>query len=132
MSVSWSANGEYASGPYQISALPYVTSSLLSVGQIHKYEFPYVTKFISVVNRGSNPTDVLAIAFTENGLKPAFKNYFTLQKSETVREEVRTTELYVSCSAGTNVDYQLFCGLTNIPSRNFLTITGSNGHSSVG
>ena len=130
--MSWSANGEYASGAYQISALPYVTCSLLSVGQVHKYEFPYVTKFISVVNRGSNPTDVLAISFTENGLKPTTKNYFTLEKSETIREELRTTVLFVSCSAGTNVDYQLLCGLTNIPSKNFLTITGSNGHSGVG
>lgn len=132
MSLSWSANGEYATGPYQISAMPYVTSSIISAGQVHRYDFGYVTKFICVVNKGSVITDSLAISFTENGLKPTSKNYFTLEKSETVREELRTTSLFVSCSSGTNVDYQLLCGLTNIPSKNFLTITGSNGHSGVG
>lgn len=132
MSVNWPANGEYSTPSYQISAMPYLSSSNISVGQIHKYEFPYVTRFISVVNRGTNTSDELAISFTENGLKPTVGNYITLEQKDTVREEVRTTLLFVSCSAGSSVDYQIFCGLTNIPSKNFLTLTGSNGHSGVG
>lgn len=132
MSMSWAANGEYASGAYQISALPYVTSSIISVGQVHRYDFPYVTKFITIVNRGVDVDDTLAVAFTENGLKPTSRNYFTLDKSETINQELRTTALFISCSSGTSVDYQLLCGLTNIPAKNFLTITGSNGHVSVG
>ncbi len=47
MSINWPANGEYASTAYQISALPYLSSSLISLGQVHKYEFPYVTRFIT-------------------------------------------------------------------------------------
>lgn len=132
MSISWPANGEYATPAYQISALPYLSSSIISTGQVHKYEFSYVTKFINVVNRGSNVTDKIVLAFTENGLKSAVGNYITLDQGETIREEIRTTTLFISCSAGTNIDYQIFCGLTNIPSQNFLPLTGSNGHSGVG
>ena len=132
MSMNWAANGEYAAPAYQISALPYVSSSIISSGQIHVYDFPYVTKFINIVNRGANAADKIAIGFTENGLKPSVGNFFTLERSETLREEIRTTKLYISCSFGSNVDYQVFCGLTNIPAQHFLVVTGSNGHPGVG
>jgi hypothetical protein len=132
MSINWPANGEYATPAYQISALPYLSSSLISQGQIHKYEFPYVTKFINIVNRGSVPTDKITLAFTERGLQSTVANYITLDQGDTVHEEIRTTVLFISCSVGSTVDYQVFCGLTNIPSKNFLTLTGSNGHTGVG
>lgn len=132
MSLHWPSNGEYSAPAYQLSALPYVSSSIISAGQVHTYNFAFVTKFISIVNRGANTTDKLAIGFTENGLKPTVGNYFTLGKGETVREEIRTTTLFISCSAGSNIDYQIFCGLTTIPADSFLPITGSNGHTGVG
>jgi hypothetical protein len=64
----------------------------------------------------------------------ATKDRFTwhLDRDDTVHEEIRTTVLFISCSVGATVDYQVFCGLTNISSKNFLTLTGSNGHSGVG
>ena len=130
MSLNWPQNGEYFSPAYQISALPYLTSSIISVGTIHKYEFPFVTKFINVVNRGSNAGDKLALSFTENGLRSG--NYVTLDQGVSVDQEVRTTLLFISGSNGTSVDYQIFCGLTTIPAKNFLILTGSNGHPGVG
>jgi len=132
MSLHWPSNGEYSVPAYQLSALPYVSSSIISAGQTHTYSFPYVTKFISIVNRGTNVTDKLAISFTENGLKSNVGNYFTLGKGESVREEIRTTLLFISCSAGSNVDYQLFCGLTTILEKQFLILSASHGHPGVG
>lgn len=130
MSLSWPQNGEYSAPAYQISALPYLSSSIITVGSIHKYEFPFVTKFINVVNRGSNSADKLALAFTENGFSTG--NYITLDQGVSVNHEVRTCFLFISGSSGTSVDYQVFCGLTTIPAKNFLTLTGSNGHPGVG
>jgi len=127
---AWPQNGEYFTPAYQVSALPYLTSSIISAGDIHRYDFPFVTKFINVVNRGSNSGDKLALSFTENGFKSG--NYITIDQGVSVNQEVRTSELYISGSNGTTVDYQLFCGLTTIPSKNFLTLTGSNGHPGVG
>ena len=130
MSLNWPSNGEYSTPAYQISALPYLSSSVINAGSIHSYKFPYVTRFVNVVNRGSNVIDKIALAFTENGFRSG--NYITLDQGVGINQELRTVELYVSASSGTSVDYQVLCGLTNIPAKNFLVITGSNGHSGVG
>lgn len=132
MSLNWPTNGEYYAPAYQVSALPYLSSSVISQGQVHLHRFSYATKFINVVNRGSTGVDKICIAFTSRGLEPTVGNFITLDQGDTVSHEVRTTELYVSCSAGANVDYQIFCGLTTIPAKNFLVLTGSNGHEGVG
>jgi len=131
MSINWPQNGEYNISSYQMSALPYVTSSVINVGEIRRYDFPYVTRFIDVVNRGVMATDKIAVGFTENGLTKS-GNFVTLDQGASVNEEIRTTVLFISCSAGTNVDYQIFCGLTTIPVKNFLTLSSSNGHEGVG
>lgn len=114
-----------------MSALPYVTSSIINAGEIHRYDFPYVTRFVDVVNRGTSATDRIAVGFTENGVAKT-NNYIILEQKSSVNEEIRTTSLFVSCSQGTNIEYQIFCGLTIIPAKNFLPLTGSNGHPGVG
>ena len=131
MSLNYPATGEYHQPSYQVSALPYVTSSVISCGELHRYDFPYVTRFIDVVNRGSSAGDTITVGFTQNGILNT-GNYVSVDQNASVNEEIRTTVLFVSCSSGTSVNYQLFCGLTTIPSKNFLTITGSNGHAGVG
>lgn len=132
MSLNWPSNGEYFAPAYQVSSLPYLTSSVITNGQVHKYEFPFVTKFINIANKGTNAGDRVCLSFTERGLDPAVGNYITLEQGETVSHEVRTTVMFVSCSYGTSVDYQLFCGLTTIPAKNFLILSASNGHPGVG
>lgn len=132
MSFNWPPNGEYNVPSYQISALPFVTSSIISLGEVHRYDFPFVTRFINVVNRGAESADRITLGFTENGIKKSVGNFITLEQGDTVNEEIRTTVLFISCSNGTTVDYQLFCGLTTIPAMNFLPLTGSNGHPGVG
>ena len=132
MSISWPQNGEYFSPAYQVSALPYLSSSIISAGTVHRYDFPFVTKFVNVINRGAGVGDRVAVAFTERGLSPSVGNFVTLDQGVGLNHEVRTTVLFVSCSSGTNVDYQVFCGLTTIPAKNFLVLTGSNGHPGVG
>lgn len=132
MSINWPQNGEYFSPAYQVSSLPYLSSSVISAGQVHRYDFPFVTKFVNVVNRGAGIGDKVAVAFTERGLSPTVGNFVTLDQGVGIDHEVRTTVLFVSCSAGTSVDYQVFCGLTTIPAKNFLVLSGSNGHPGVG
>lgn len=132
MGTNWSPSGEYNVSAYQMSALPYVTSSIISLGEVHRYDFPFVTRFVDILNRGAQATDAIAVGFTENGIKAAFGNYITIDRGVSVNEEIRTTTLFVSCSAGTNVKYQLLCGLTTIPSKFFLPLSASNGHPCVG
>lgn len=117
---------------YLASAVPYVTSSQISLGQVHQISFPQITRFFNVQNVGTVPTDSIAVAFTQNGLTPAASNFFTLTQGVSFRDEIRTMHLFISCSAGTNVQYQVVAGLTNIPAGNMLLITGSNGYRGVG
>jgi len=132
VSLYYPTNGEYFAPAYQVSALPYLTSSIISNGVVQVHEFPFVTKFINISNRGANAADKICLGFTTRGFEAGVGNYITLDQGDTVHHDIRTTVLYVSCSSGTSVDYQLFCGLTTIPAKNFLLLTGSNGHPGVG
>lgn len=123
--------GEGFVSAYQISAMPFVTSSNVALGATKEINFGNVTRFIHVKNTGA-ASSVLAVAFTENGLKPANSNYYILSGSETFTGELRTDRIFVSGSAGASVTFSVAAGLTTISPRNFLLVTGSNGFSGVG
>lgn len=115
---------------YQVSATPFVTSSNITLGQTKYINFESVSRFITVKNTGPS-TSVLSVGFTENGLKPANSNYFFLSGSEAFSGELRATGLYLSGSAGTAL-FTVVAGLTAIPSKNAIILTGSNGFPGVG
>jgi hypothetical protein len=101
----------------------------VTLGQVKQIEFPTVTRFITVKNFTASTT--IAVGFTQNGLKPVNANFITLSGSESFSGEIRTSALFISGAFGTAA-YQVVAGLTNIPVKNFLTVTGSNGYSGVG
>ena len=132
MGLSYPVINEGYVPAYQASAIPYITGSTISAGQVHSISFPQVTRFFNVQNVGTVTTDEIAVAMTQNGLSTSAGNYFTLGQGVSFRDELRTIQLFISCSSGTNVRYQVIAGLTNIPQNQFLPITASNGHSGVG
>lgn len=130
--MHWPQVNENYAPAYTLSAIPYMSASSISLGEIHTYTLPFVTRFLTVQNRGVGTNDEIAFAFTLNGLKSEFSNYNTLGQGDSYTGELRTVQLFVSCSYGTDVKYQVLFGLTDIPHRNFLLITGTNGHAGVG
>ena len=130
MSLNNPVLGEGFVPAYQISAIPYVTSSNIVLGEIKEFDFDFVTRFFTVKNKsaGSN----LAIGFTQRGLSNTVNNYFTVGGGESYTGEFRASKLFLSGSSGASIDFELVTGLTNIPVKNFLTITGSNGYTGVG
>lgn len=96
---------------YQVSGIPFVTGGV-SATTIKSVSFPYVTRWIYVVNNGSGD---LRIGFSQNGVQGS--RYITVQASGTgkdttsIRMEVKATELWFSGS--TSVD--IMAGLTTIP-----------------
>ena len=130
MSLNNPVLGEGYVPAYQISPVPFVTGTNLSAAQTKKFEFQTITKSLFVENL-SAAGNTLAISFTENGLKPANSNFVTLTGGQQFSQDVRTSVVFVSASLGTP-SFQIFAGLTNIPVKNFLTVTGSNGYSGVG
>ena len=130
MALNYPVQGEGSAGAYAISATPFVTSSIVSLGEIKEIDYGFVSRFVIV--RNTSTDGVLAVAFTENGLKPQNSNYFILSGSEAFSGDLRTDRLFVSGSGGSSTTFSVVCGLTTIPSRNLTPITGSNGFTGVG
>ncbi len=115
---------------YQVSSVPYVTSSTITLGQIKKFEFGNVSRFLTIKNLGA-PSSVIAVGFTEAGLRTSNSNYYILSGSETLNTEIRTDRLFLSGVAGSPT-FSLIAGLTAIPAKSFTELTGSNGYPGVG
>jgi len=101
---------------YQISALPWVTSS--TVDGIKKFDFPKVTSFILFKNTSSGS---MRFAFTEHGFDTG--NYFELLSTEGISVDMRIKSFWVS---GSDLqDFSLLVGLTVIPAHQMPTLTGT-------
>lgn len=118
MSLNYPQIGEGYSPAYQISAIPFVTSSNISEGEVQEITFTNITRFFEIKNTG---TEDLAFGFTYNGVIGG--NKFPLSGSESYDGEIRTTRLFVSGSGATS--YSILAGLTNIPTRFATVLTGS-------
>ena len=130
MSLNNPVIGEGYVPAYQMSAVPYVTSSTIAGNATVEISFPQVTRFLTVKN--VDAANSIYVAFTQNGLSAANSNFITLKVSGSLSEELRTTKLFLKNAAGTTTSYELIAGLTNIPASQFTTLTGSNGYSGVG
>jgi hypothetical protein len=129
------ANNQYYMGEnfvpaYQMSATPFVTSSNVTLGQTKEIAFGNVTRFLIVKNTGASST-MLAVGFTQNGLKPANSNYFLLSGSEAFSAELRVDRVFISGSAGAP-NFTVVAGLTGVDPSRFLLVTSSNGFNGVG
>lgn len=103
---------------YQVSALPYATSSTV-VGTL-KIEFPYVTSFFNVRNIG---TSDFYVGFTSNGVSNS--NRFTLQPSASFSDSIRVKDLFLKSSGATTGSFEIVAGLTMIDRNLFPVLTGS-------
>ena len=131
MSLNNPYSGEGFVPAYQISAVPFVTSSNVALGQVKQINFGFVSRFFEIKNMGPT-TSVIAVGFTSTGLGSGPSNFFKLSGSQSYSGELRTDRLFISGAFGTSTDFQLVAGLTAVPARNFLVITASNGFTGVG
>lgn len=98
-------------GSYQVSGAPYAVSASAQV------TFPYVTRWVKIINNDSSDINV---GFSDNGLKGDY--YFTV-KAETSTEplEMKITEIYFSSTT----DVTVVAGLTNLPVARVNNLSGS-------
>lgn len=121
--------GEGYAPAYQISATPFVTSSVVNLGQTVGIEFGNIANFVVIKNTLAG--SVLSVGFTENGLKTANANYFNLAGDESFSANFRVDRIFLSGSTG-NPTYTVVAGLTGIPMNQLLPVTASNGYRGVG
>ena len=155
MSFNWPKSGNNHVPSYQISGIPFVTSSVVNeapskgADSYAKVAFPFVTRFFVVkcptTVGGVATADNLRVAFSANGLiEPTGsysasgnnRNYFiVMEGKETPRFEMRCKELFF-CGDGIQgtgkSSFEVIAGLTTIESSQFFGLTGSNGFEGVG
>ncbi len=113
--------GEGYTPAYQISAIPFVTSSLDTFSGTLEISFPMIARFFEIKNTGENE---MAFGFSQNGVLGS--NKFILKKDETYSGEIRTTKIFLSGSSG-GTKFSLIAGLTNISARFGSDMSGSLG-----
>ena len=133
--AQWAASNHNNADEYVGSALPYVTGSLALTTTPVQIKFPYVTRWIKVVNEGG--ADV-RVGFTENGVNgnPAENsNYLVLKdvagERDSGRLELKVAKIFVRAASSTST-CSIIAGYTNIPKDRFLNLTGSENFSGVG
>lgn len=102
-------------GSYQVSGMPYASGSIDCTGSYATIEFPYVTRWIQVINHDN--TNELKVAFSVAGLTG--DNHFKVHSAHNAnkeggylpRLEVKVSKLYISGSD----DCDVIAGLTSIP-----------------
>ena len=140
--------GVGAVGQYQLSGIPYASSSIIVPrgGEVPlKVEFPYVTKFVTVLNAATGSNKPLRVGFSSFGVTgseandTSTNNFFVLDNGESYTGEFRVHSIYL---LGANVDGHLsartaspttasvIAGMTGIPAGKLQT--NWSGTSGVG
>ena len=152
MSVYTNRVGLRNVGSYQVSGTPFVTGAAGSThgiadGTVHMVEFPYVSKSITVINPNSNSGEDLRVHFQSGSSTTAVTipgrsgaqtiaagddvlakyHYITVPAGNgSVTLDVKCSKFYISNRSGTtNLSYEVFAELTQIPTANMYHLTGS-------
>ena len=147
MSLNHHSGGPNLVPAYQMSGIPYVTSSAATEvprldnanGHPIQVSFPFVTKFLTIRNIGAN---ALRVAFSYTGSQTPgqgakgselTRNYFLLPaaaagKNDTTTFEVRCKSVFFAGEGGTT-GFSVLAGLTTINASQFPILTGSVGSS---
>jgi len=107
-------------GEYQVSGVPFLSSSAIAGAAVHNFEFPYVTRDITVKN---------LVGVTSLGVQG--RNYYAVQQGSELHLDIRTTNLFIY-NPGTAGSYSLCAGLTCIKRQDFPALTGALSQSGVG
>ena len=108
---------------YQVSAIPWVTSS--NVNGLKRHDFKKVSMFVTVKNI-SGPSS-LRVGFTQLGVQGT--NYFPLASGESFSGDYRIKSIYLSSSS--DITYSIVAGMTMIDAPMMPDLTGSiNGDES--
>ena len=132
-------------GSYQVSGTPWVTGSAsttsLATNKTTRFQFPYVTKSLTVINTGLNNIRLhfqsgsgVTISATDGALVDGddaddvqgnFHYITVLPENGSVTMDVKCKEIYLSNHSGGSSGFQVFAELTGIPSARMYSLTGS-------
>jgi hypothetical protein len=136
--MQWPNPGLGSVGSYQMSGIPFASSSLtipVNSSAPLKIQFPYVTKFVTVVNENTGSNVAMRVGFSALGVSGSGTNYFLLDNGESYTGEWRIEDIFLISNSTSQTSASVIAGLTPIP-RGVPAITGSgnnwSGSSGVG
>ena len=135
-------------GSYQVSGEPWITGSDAHTSEkVMRYQFPYVTREVSVFHQGKagGSDGVCRVTFSsgsshdfsthENG--PASYvasqdiydglHYIDIPVGSTMTFRAKVKEIYIAETGTDTIKYRIMADLTNIPTQRMYHLTGS-GH----
>ena len=120
-------------GAYEVSGEPFASGNIVA-SNAHKVQFPYVTRWVTVIN---NSAQDIRVGFSENGVSGS--NYFTVAKkdasnggaSSSGRLELKCSEIWLY-SPGVAGTADVVAGLTSINKNKTSGSTGPSWSGSLG
>lgn len=126
--MQWPNPGLGSVGSYQMSGIPYVSGNITVPANSStplKIQFPYVTKFVTIVNTGSAATPNLKVGFSQNGVSGS--NFFSLAYGESYTGEWRIEDIFLFSATTSQTSASIVAALTPIP-RGVPAISGSGNN----
>jgi hypothetical protein len=115
-------------GSYQVSARPFVTSSIVvpaENGTPAEIAFPSVTRTIIIRNDGAA---TIRCGFSANGISGSATNYFTLTQNASFEQDFKVINLYLISDSAATSTATVIAGLTTIGKENLIgNYSGSAG-----
>lgn len=134
MAINHPKAGPNSVPAYQLSGIPYLTGSTGVAETLTRkqFNFPYVTRFITLSNHGSVGNE-LKLAVSNEGLQgtpdTGQKNYFSIDGGQVATLDIRCKTVFISSDS---IQWSMCAGLTTISADQFPVLTGSNGFEGVG
>lgn len=139
MPITWPTDvGINHTPAYQVSGRPFASASVIYDNTVRTVEFPYVTRWVQVINKGESTVRMgfSAAGITGAGTDPdALDAYYIVldpsgstgyYKSDIY--EMKISTLYFKNDGGTNGTVDVIAGLTTIPRQRAVSnFTGSTG-----
>lgn len=116
--MQWPNPGLGSVGSYQMSGIPFASSSItvpVNSSAPLKIQFPYVTKFVTIVNESTTGQPAMRVGFSQLGVSGSGTNYFILDPGESYTGEWRLEDLFLISNTTAQTSASIIAGLTPIP-----------------
>jgi len=116
--ITMVAAGLSSVGSYQMSGIPFASSSItvpVNSSTPLKIQFPYVTKFVTVVNENTGTNVAMRVGFSQLGISGSGTNYFLLDNGESYTGEWRLEDIFLISNSTSQTSASVIAGLTPIP-----------------
>jgi len=119
-------NGLHNTAAYQVAGVPYISgNTALAAGEEQQFEFPYVSKSITVVNHSSVG---IRVHFNNTGSGRVVNgfHYVELDSDEdSYTFTAKAASIYISNPNSSTANFRVIAELTTIPTNDMFLLTGS-------